>query len=98
VVDNKSLFAAVHHKLYIATVTLDQVVKESPMFPAKTLARIYGLPSQKPSQSIGYDEVFKGEASAPEVVVMDGDLLPGLRPVEYDVDAYFKEVFVGQVF
>lgn len=68
------------------------------MFPTKTLARIYGLPSQQHPQSIGYDEVFKGEASAPPEAGIDSNWLPGLRPVEYDVDSYFKDVFAGQVF
>jgi hypothetical protein len=68
------------------------------MFPSKTLARIFALPGQKPAESIGYDEVFKGEASAPAEAAMASDWLPGLRPVECDVDTYFKAVFDGQVF
>jgi hypothetical protein len=68
------------------------------MFPTKTLARIYGLPSQKHAESIGYDEVFKGEASAPAEVESDTNWLPGLRPVEHEVETYFKDVFAGQVF
>ena len=68
------------------------------MFPTKTLARIYGLPSQQHPESIGYDEVFKGEASAPSEIGVDTNWLPGLRAVEYDVDTYFKEVFAGKVF
>ena len=87
-----------HHKFYISIVNSDNEVKESIMFTTKILARIYGLPSQKPSASIGYDEVFKGEASVPAEVSIDENWLPGLRPVECDVDIYFKEVFAGQVF
>ena len=68
------------------------------MFPTKILARIYGLPSQKPSALIGYDEVFKGEASVPTEICKGENWLPGLRPVEFDVDIYFKEVFSGQLF
>ena len=68
------------------------------MFPTKILARIYGLPSQQPRAVIGYDEVFKGEASKPAEIGTDENWLPGLRPVECDVDIYFKEVFAGQVF
>ncbi|MDP3538859.1 MAG: hypothetical protein Q8S26_09160 [Azonexus sp.] len=67
------------------------------MFPTRILARIYGLSSQKPAKSIGYDEVFKGEASAPDEPVMGANWLPGLRPVECDLDTYFKEVFAGKV-
>lgn len=63
------------------------------MFPTKTLARIYGLPSQK----IDYDEIFKGEANAPAEAGSDSNWLPGLRPVEDDVETYFKDVFAGQV-
>lgn len=68
------------------------------MFPTKTLARIYGLPSQKDAESIGYDEVFKGDANAPSEAGIDSNWLPGLRPVDYDVETYFKDVFAGQVF
>ena len=68
------------------------------MFSTKTLARIYGLPSQKPAPSIGYDEVFKGESCAPPLSESATCWLTGLRPVEYDVDVYFKEVFEGPVF
>jgi len=68
------------------------------MFPINILARIFGLPRQKPAESIGYDEVFKGEASAPKEAGMGKDWLPGLRAVEYDVDSYFKSVFAGQIF
>jgi len=68
------------------------------MFPINILARIFGLPRQKPAESIGYDEVFKGEASAPAENKMGANWLPGLRPVECDIDIYFTEVFGGQVF
>jgi hypothetical protein len=56
------------------------------------------LPSQQHSTVIGYDEIFKGEASMPAEIGKDENWLPGLRPVECDVDVYFKEVFAGQVF
>lgn len=68
------------------------------MFTTKTLARICGFSSQISAESIGYDEVFKGDASAPAESGMSCDWLPGLRPVESDVDSYFKEVFAGQLF
>jgi len=69
------------------------------MFPSKILARIFGPPSQIDSKSIGYDEVFKGEACAPTETNMGANwLLLGLRPVECDIDIYFTEVFGWQVF
>lgn len=68
------------------------------MFATKILSRIYGLSSQKPAASMGYDEVFKGEASAPAEAGIGANWLPGLRPVECDLDNYFKEVFAGKVF
>jgi hypothetical protein len=68
------------------------------MFPSKILARVFGPPSQIDSKSIRYDEVFKGEASAPAENKMGANWLPGLRPVECDIDIYFTEVFGGQVF
>ena len=68
------------------------------MFPSRILARVFGPPSQIDSKSIGYDEVFKGEACAPAETNMGASWLPGLRPVECDIDIYFTEVFAGQVF
>lgn len=68
------------------------------MFFTKVLAQIYGLPSQKPAQSMTYDEIFKGHATAPAEERADANWLPGLRLVECEVDTYFKEVFAGQIF
>jgi hypothetical protein len=68
------------------------------MFPTRILARIYGLASQKPVESIGYDGIFNGDASAPAEVGIEASWMPGLRPVECDLDMYFKDVFAGQVF
>lgn len=67
------------------------------MFPTEILYRIYGVPSQKPAESIGYDAIFKGEASEP-ADIGTGNWLPGLRPVECDVETYFKDVFAGHYF
>lgn len=59
----------------------------SAMFPLKT-----------PIRTLDYDAVFKGEASPPPDKEQSSTYLPGLRPIEYDVDAYFKDVFAGPVF
>ena len=47
------------------------------------------------AETIGYDTLFKGSANAPAV---GSAFLPGLRPIENEVDSYFKEVFAGPVF
>lgn len=67
------------------------------MFPTEILYRIYGVPSQKPPESVGYDAIFKGDASEPPDIGT-GSWLPGLRAVECDVDSYFKDVFAGRLF
>lgn len=58
------------------------------------LKRIAGFPTTTSSGTVSYEEIFKGAATAPA----NSNFLPGLRPVEYDVDAYFKDVFAGSVF
>ena len=58
------------------------------------LKRIAGFRTATSSGTISYEDIFKGAATAPP----SGNYLPGLRPVEYDVDAYFKDVFAGSVF
>jgi len=45
-----------------------------------------------------YEDIFKGAASVPAAAERGSNFLPGLRPVEYDVDTYFKDVFAGPVF
>jgi hypothetical protein len=67
------------------------------MFSTKVLAQIYGLPSQQPGTTIGYDDIFKGEASKPAANDFAGSLLSGLQPADGDLDGFFKEVFAGQV-
>jgi hypothetical protein len=58
------------------------------------LKRIAGFRTTASSGTVSYEDLFKGTASAPP----SNNFLPGLRPVEYDVDAYFKDVFAGPVF
>ena len=61
--------------------------------------RITGLRLNPAAPAMNYEDIFKGAASAPgSAERSDSNFLPGLRPVEYDVDAYFKEVFAGPVF
>lgn len=48
--------------------------------------------------TMNYEDLFKGEASVPATAERGSNFLPGLRPVEYDVDTYFKDVFAGPVF
>ena len=58
------------------------------------LKRIAGFRIKASNGTMSYEDLFKGTASAPP----GNNFLPGLRPVEYDVDAYFKDVFAGPVF
>ena len=58
------------------------------------LKRIVGFRTKASSSVVSYEALFKGAAAAPP----SSNFLPGLRPVEYDVDAYFKDVFAGPVF
>jgi hypothetical protein len=58
------------------------------------LKRFTGFRVKASNGTVSYEEVFKGAATAPS----NSNYLPGLRPVEYDVDAYFKDVFAGPVF
>ncbi len=58
------------------------------------IKRIAGFRTEECNASVSYEDLFKGTASAPA----SSNFLPGLRPVEYDVDAYFKDVFAGPVF
>lgn len=58
------------------------------------LKRIAGFRTTGSNGTVSYEDLFKGTASAPP----SSNFLPGLRPVEYDVDAYFKDVFAGPVF
>lgn len=60
--------------------------------------RIAGF-RRKAAAAMTYEDVFKGKASVPPgAAASSNGYLPGLRPLEYDVDAYFKEVFAGPVF
>ena len=58
------------------------------------LKRIAGFQTKASTAAVSYEELFKGAATAP----LNSNFLPGLRPVEDDVDAYFKDVFAGPVF
>jgi hypothetical protein len=58
------------------------------------LKRITGFQTKASTRAVSYEALFKGAATAPPT----NNFLPGLRPVEYDVDTYFKDVFAGPVF
>jgi hypothetical protein len=76
-----------------------QAVQESAMSLQNLLTRITGLRRAQPAPTIDYDELFAGAATAP--IAMAGNaqrFLLGLRAVENDVDAYFKDVFGGPIF
>lgn len=63
------------------------------------IARVSGQHAGKCAETVGYDSIFSGECCAPAAGNGDsGNFLPGLRHLENDVDAYFKDVFVGPVF
>jgi len=60
--------------------------------------RLAGFRLKTAAGTMNYEDLFKGEASTPAAAERGSNFLPGLRPVEYDVDAYFKDVFAGPVF
>lgn len=68
------------------------------MFPSNFFARIFGS-SARPGASVSYDYVFDGEESGSFAASGVGaQWLAGLCLPETDPEAYFKEVFSGQVF
>lgn len=60
--------------------------------------RIPGIRLKTSAGTMNYEDIFKGAASIPATAERGNNFLPGLRPVEYDVDTYFKDVFAGPVF
>ncbi|HQU80682.1 MAG TPA: hypothetical protein PLU47_14570 [Azonexus sp.] len=60
--------------------------------------RIPGFRLKTSAGTMHYEDIFKGAASVPAAAERGSNFLPGLRPVEYDVDTYFKDVFAGPVF
>ena len=69
------------------------------MYIKNLLARISGLPQPKAAETKSYDDIFTGEANTPALAASGSrNFLLGLRPVQDDVDAYFKDVFPGPVF
>jgi len=63
------------------------------------LTRITGLRCEQRTQTINYDELFAGAATAPAATVGNAHrFLLDRRAVENDVDAYFKDVFGGPIF
>lgn len=63
---------------------------------SKLVSRMTTGKPEKRGETMGYDAIFKGTSNSLEVTA--ANFLPGLRPVENEVDAYFKEVFAGSVF
>ncbi|HSG23073.1 MAG TPA: hypothetical protein VLA64_08970 [Azonexus sp.] len=62
-------------------------------------SRVIGVHNGKSAENVSYEAIFKGESFVPAANAGDlGNYLPGLRHLENDVDAYFKDVFVGPVF
>ena len=60
--------------------------------------RIAGF-RRKAAEAMTCEDIFKGKAGIPPGAAASNNCyLPDLRPLEYDVDAYFKEVFAGPVF
>ena len=54
---------------------------------------------RKPAETLSYEDVFSGPAYAPIAgSTLISNYLPGLAPVQNEIDTYFKEVFAGPVF
>ncbi|UCV10295.1 hypothetical protein KI614_08695 [Dechloromonas denitrificans] len=95
---NKSLFAALQHKTYIAAINFVSC-KEITMSLTEIIAQLNRFKSAKQAEVMSYADVFEADAGAPVVSIgKTTPYLPGMRMVENDVDAYFKEVFAGPVF
>lgn len=62
------------------------------------LARVSGGHNGKSAEIVSYDAIFKGKSIDPANTGDSDNYLPGLRHLENDVDAYFKDVFVDPVF
>lgn len=62
------------------------------------LARVTGFHVAKRAETMNYEDVFNGDASAPATTTGHGAFLSGRRPPANDVDAYFKDVFAGSAF
>lgn len=66
---------------------------------ATLFSRLTGNRPGKSGETISYDALFKGKAKHPaDHAASKSNFLPGLRNIENDVDAYFKDVFAGPVF
>ena len=61
-------------------------------------APAFGQQPSKSRETVDYEAVFKGEAHLPVTTGDSSNFLPGLRPPENDVDAYFTDVFDNPVF
>jgi len=69
------------------------------MSPQTILARITGFGPRKPVATMDESNSRHCAASAPAAVgASSRNFLPGLRPVELEVDAYFHDAFAGPVF
>ena len=54
---------------------------------------------RKPAETMNYEDVFSGAAHTPIAgSALISNYLPGLAPVQNEIDTYFKEVFAGPVF
>lgn len=69
------------------------------MSPQTILARITGFGLRKPVATMNKSNTRHGTASVPGAAgASSKNFLPGLRPVELEVDAYFHDAFAGPVF
>ncbi|UCV21407.1 hypothetical protein [Ferribacterium limneticum] len=63
---------------------------------SKLISRMTAGKLEKHGETMSYDAIFKGATSSQDLAA--ANFLPGLRAVENEVDAYFKDVFAGSVF
>ena len=85
-------------KTYIAAINFVSR-KEINMSLTAIFAHFSRFKSAKPAEVMSYSDVFESDAGAPVVAIgKTTAYLPGMRAIENDVDAYFKEVFSGPVF
>jgi len=62
----------------------------------KLISRMTAGKLEKRGETMSYDAIFKGATNGQDLAAPN--FLPGLRAVENEVDAYFKDVFAGTVF
>lgn len=84
------------HCFYSDDVNVSEALKESAMSITRIISWVTAHHSAKAAETISYDALFKGTHGPGDTTSVP--YLPGLRPVENEVDSYFREVFTHPIF